>query len=197
MTKISLILIGVWTSFALAVGISATNQITPRTSGVYMTAADFENHRLSFDGDCGSKAHKLELHNVLNNTHVDVTHGSEKHRLAKSDIFGFRACDGHDYRFATNLEYQTLEAKEIYIYARDVTASQGKGFQITREWFFSAGSAGPILPLSLEKLEQAFPGNLRFHDSLHATFAAGQSLAQYDDAHKTFKINELLAATRQ
>ena len=38
---------------------------TPRTNGVYLTADDYKNGRLSFEGDCGSKTHKLEIHDVL------------------------------------------------------------------------------------------------------------------------------------
>ena len=196
-TKTGSILIGVWTAWALTIGISATTQITAKTSGVYQTAADFENHRLSFEGDCGSKTHKLELHDVLNKTYIDVTHGSEKHRFAKSAVFGFRACDGNDYRFAANLEYLILEAKDIYVYAREIPTSQGKGFQITRLWFFSVGSAGSVLPLTLEQLMRAFPNNLRFHDSLRSAFGGGENIAQYDATHMCFRVNQLLVASAQ
>jgi len=57
----------------------ATGQ-NSRTSGVYLTAADYENTELRFEGDCGSKAHKLELHDVLNKPYIDVTHESQKRR---------------------------------------------------------------------------------------------------------------------
>ena len=39
---------------------------TPTTSGVYLTPADYKASRLSFEGDCKSEAHRLELHDVLN-----------------------------------------------------------------------------------------------------------------------------------
>jgi hypothetical protein len=56
-----------FSSFTAAVGLlllsgAAVAQVaTPTTSGVYLTADDYKNGRLSFEGDCGSKAHKLEL----------------------------------------------------------------------------------------------------------------------------------------
>jgi hypothetical protein len=167
----------------------------PKTSGVYVSADDYKNSRLSFEGTCSSKAHKLELHDVLNKSYIDVTHGTEKRRYAKSDLFGFRACDGTDYRFASKLEYRILEAKEFYIYAREVSVSRGKGFHTNLEYYFSAGPEGQILALTLENLKQAFPDNHRFHDSLDATFGAGQKLAEYDEFHKMFKVNRLLIAT--
>jgi len=46
---------------------------TPETSGVYLTAADYQDGRLAFEGDCGSKTHKLALHDVLNKSYIDVT----------------------------------------------------------------------------------------------------------------------------
>jgi hypothetical protein len=168
-----------------------------KTSGVYLTANDYKNGRLSFEGECGSKAHKLELHDVLHKSYIDVTHETEKHRYAKSDLFGFRACDGRDYRFALNLEYHILETKELYIYAHEVSVSHGKGLHTIQEYFFSAGPDGPVLALTLENLKQAFPDNHRFHDGLDATFGAGEPLAEYDKFHKMFKVNRLLIASRE
>jgi hypothetical protein len=178
-------------------GASKAQAAPPKTSGVYLTADDYKNGRLSFEGDCGSKVHKLELHDVLHKSYIDVTHGAEKHRYAKTDLFGFRACEGRDYRFVSNLEYQILESKELYIYAHEVSVSHGKGMHTIQEYFFSAGPDGPVVALTLENLKQAFPDNHRFHDSLDATFGAGQPLAEYDKFHKMFKVNRLLIASRE
>lgn len=172
---------------------------TPRTSGVYLTAADYENGRLAFEGDCGSKTYKLNLHDFRNEPYIDVKSGSEKHRYAKSDIFGVRACDGHDYRFASNLCYQVLEPKDIYIYAHDVWVPQNMGRvnRAVRGYYFSVGYNGQIQALTLENLKHAFPENHRFVDILDAAFGGGQNLAEFDEAHRTFKVNRLLVASRE
>jgi hypothetical protein len=180
---------------ALLLSSAGTAQVpVQKTSGVYLTAADYKNGRLSFEGDCGSKSHKLELHDVLHKSYIHVTHGTEKHRYAKSELFGFRACDGWDYRFALNLEYQILEAKELYIYAHEVSVSHGRGTHTVRGYFFSAGPDNPVLALKLENLKRAFPDNHKFHEALDAAFGAGQGLAEYDEFHKMFKVNRLLVA---
>jgi hypothetical protein len=194
--KTSLIAVGVLAALVFSAG-SWSGAQSSRTSGVYLTAADYENGRIAFEGNCGSKGHKLELHDVLNRPYIDVTHESEKRRYAKSDLFGFRACDGRDYRFASNLEYQILEAKDLYIYAREIPVSKGKGFQTTRDYYFSVGPHGQILALTLVNLKQAFPDNHKFHDSLDATFGAGQKLQMYDEYHKMFKVNRLFIASRE
>ncbi len=167
----------------------------PRTSGIYLTAADYRDGRLSAEGDCGSKAHKLELHDVLNKPYIDVTHGSKRHRYAKKDLFGFHACDGNDYRFVANKEYQIVEAKELYIYITKTSVRAGKGFRLVPVYYFSVGSGGEVLLLTLGNLKQAFPTNHKFHDSLDQMFGPGQDLAQYDEFHKMFKVNRLLIAT--
>ncbi len=169
----------------------------PKTSGVYLTSGDYKEGRLAFEGDCRSKAHKLELHDILHKPYIHVTHEGEKRTYAKSDLFGFRACDGHDYRFTETLEYQILEARELYIYARTVSESRGKGFDTKLAYYFSVGPDGRVLALTLMNLKQAFPGNHKFHDSLDATFGAGQPLEEYDEFHKMFKVNRLLIASHE
>ena len=168
-----------------------------KTSGVYLTAADYTASQVSYQGVCGSGDHKLELHDVLNKPYIDVTHDHEKRRYPKSGLFGFRACDGSDYRFGKNLEYHILEAKALYIYAREISESRGRTTSSRREYYFSVGPEGKILALTLENLKQAVPDNHRFHDNLDMTFGAGQSLSQYDEFHKMFKVNRLLIASHE
>jgi hypothetical protein len=184
---------------SLALSVATSMQAaTPKTSGVYLTAADYTNRHLAFEGDCRSKAHRLELHDVLNKPYIDVTHESDKRRYSKSELFGFRACDGHDYRFSSKLEYLILESRELYIYAQDIKETHGKGMpQTIRKYYFSAGPAGEILAMTLDNLKHAFPNNHKFHDLLDSNFSAGQGLEEYDEFHKTFKVNRLLIASRE
>ena len=188
----------VFVLIAVVFSVGASNQTAnSKISGIYLTSADYEATQLSFQGICGSGAHKLALHDVLNKPYIDVTHDHEKRRYPKSDFFGFRACDGRDYRFAGNLEYQILEAKALYIYARETSEARGKTFNTRRDYYFSVGPEGKIMVLTLDNLKQALPDNHRFHDSLDMTFGAGQSLAEYDEFHKMFKVNRLLIASRE
>ena len=165
--------------------------LVPRTSGIYLTAADYDEGRLTSEGQCGSKDHKLELHDVLNKSYIHVTHGTETTRYAKSDLFGFRACDGKDYRFVSNQEFRILEAKELYIYEQRVRS----GRVVRTVYHFSKGSSGTVLPLTRENLKHAFPDSHVFRESLDQVFGAKKDLAQYDRFHKMFKVNWLLIAT--
>jgi hypothetical protein len=70
--KTLFILVAVLAAFMFSVDASAQT-VTPKTSGVYLSGADYENGRLAFEGGCETKAHKLELHDVLNKPYIDVT----------------------------------------------------------------------------------------------------------------------------
>ena len=176
---------------------ASVQRAVPRTSGIYLTATDYDEGRLTSEGDCASKDHKLELHDVLDKSYIHVTHGTERRRYAKSDLFGFRACDGNDYRFVSTQEYRILEAKALSIYVRQTHETVGKSRHVVEVYYFSKGSNGNVLPLTLENLKHAFPDNHTFHDSLDQMFGAGQDLAHYDDFHKMFKVNRLLIATHE
>jgi hypothetical protein len=178
-------------------GSSTVANAASRTSGVYLTAADYQSERISFPGECKSKEHRLELHDILNKPYIDVTHDAEKKRYSKDELFGFRACDGRDYRFSAKLEYKIVEAKALYVYSRDEQETYGKGSRTIVRYYFSAGSNGPILPFSLENLKKAVPDNHKFHDLLDSNFSAGQNLEEYDSFHKMFKVNRLLVASQE
>ena len=193
--------LGVVTLVAVAVssGPPAVAAAPPASSGIYLNAADYAEHRLSSEGDCKSSTHKLELHDVLNKPYIHVTHGTETKRYEKSNLFGFRSCAGLDYRFAGNHEYQILEARQLYIYVVQAPARLGKdtasGLNKVSTYYFSAGANGQIVSLTVSNLKQAFPDNHRFHDGLDQMLGTVGDLAQYDDFHKMFKVNRLLIAS--
>jgi len=105
-----------------------------------------------------------------------------------------RAADERNYRLVGNERYQILESKDLYIYSTDVVVRKGAS---EKAFFFSVGSTGEILPLTIVNLKKAFPDNHRFHDGLDATFKDNSQLTKYDDFHKMFKVNRLLVASEQ
>jgi hypothetical protein len=167
-----------------------------KTSGVYLTSDAFKEDHLDFEGDCKSNAHKLELHNILNKPYIDVTHHSQKRRYAKSELFGFRACNGRIYRFASDLEYEILEFKQLYIYGHKGYVHSGKGNAAITKYYFSVGPDGELLDLTSGNLKLASPDNQRFHDLLDKNFGPKRKLAEYDPSNKTYVVNLLFAASQ-
>jgi hypothetical protein len=81
-------LAGFVTAGAVSLALNPTAAL--RASGLYVTAADYREARLTSAGDCKSDEHQLELHNLLNKPYIDVTHEGTHHRYMKSEPFGFR-----------------------------------------------------------------------------------------------------------
>jgi hypothetical protein len=126
---------------------------------------------------------------------VRVVNESGAHDYSKSEVFGFRGCDGHDYRFVANRGLRILEANQLYIYAEQHPISSGKGFRTVHSYYFSVGARGAVQSLTLDNLKRAFPDNDKFHDTLDQVFGGGQNLAQYDEFRNTFKVNRVLLAS--
>jgi hypothetical protein len=159
--------------------------------GVYLTPEDYTQARLSSESDCGPDEHKVELHDWLHKSFIHVTHNGVVRRYEKDEIFGFRTCNGRDYRFVGNLEYEILEAQRLVLYSFEINARR----RTVRRYFFSDGAGGMVTPLTRINLKRAFPDNHRFHDALDQTFRRDADLKQYDEFHGMFKVNRLLTAS--
>jgi hypothetical protein len=104
------------------------------------------------------------------------------------------AADARNYRVVGNDRYQVIEAKTLYIYSLDVLVRKGTS---EKAYFFSVGPNGDVLPLTILNLKKAFPDNHVFHDLLDMSFKYDSDLTRYDDFHKMFKVNRLLAASTE
>ncbi|MCI1189727.1 hypothetical protein MON38_20075 [Hymenobacter sp. DH14] len=182
-------LIALWGIFALAS--AARGQSPPLGSGLYRSAADFRQHRLALAVDCKTATHKLRLHEFSGKPTMTVIHGGKPYQVAKDSLFGFRDCDGRDYRFASNNQHYPIlnPGEELLIYkVEQPTVGKNPGYV---HLYFSPTAAAPIQPLTLLAVKKAFPSNHRFHDLLDAQFQGGD-LAAYDALHRMTKLNWLL-----
>jgi hypothetical protein len=175
----------------LAWATTARGQAPPLGSGLYRSADDFRHHRLTLAVDCKTATHKLRLHEFSGKPIMTVIHGGKPYQVAKDSLFGFRDCDGRDYRFASNNQHYPIlnPGEELLIYKVE-QAAVGKNPGYVR-LFFSPTAAAPIQPLTLLAVKKAFPDNHRFHDLLDAQFQSGD-LTAYDAMHHMTKINWLL-----
>jgi hypothetical protein len=105
-----------------------------------------------------------------------------------------QAADEHPFRVIGNDRYQILEAKALYIYSLDRIVRKGA---LEHAYFFSVGPTGDVQRLTILNLKNAFPDNHAFHDLLDTSFKHDSDLTKYDDFHKMFKVNRLLAASTE
>ena len=124
-----------------------------------------------------------------------MKHGGKIIMLNKSETFGYRACDGTNYRFVGNSEYKILNPAEgVLLYEYQHPAHSPKNTeQYPVMYFFSTNANEAVKPLTLANVKAAFPGNHKFHDALDAQIKQDKGLISYDAFHKMYKVNWLLA----
>lgn len=140
---------------------------TTFATGLYLTAKDYQDHKLSFNGD------KINLRGFFNSTKVTVVHDGKPQTFLKSEIFGYQDA-GQDYRFFDNKAYRILENKEVILYAYAHVLQQGKGLKPVEQFYFSSDHNEPIMVLTKANLEKAYGKNPKFVYALEASFQKRQ-----------------------
>lgn len=164
----------------------------PRSRGLYRTAADFRQRRLTMAVNCKVDQNRLRLNQVGPRPYITAIRGGEEYKLAKAILYGYRDCDGREYRFAANNQHYPIlnPGEELLLYKTTLPAvGQNPGYV---RLYFSATAEAPIQPLTLRNLKKAFPDNRELHDLLNAHFPAGTDLTAFDTAHGMTKLNWLL-----
>lgn len=168
------------------------------SSGVYKTAADFKEGKLSYAINYKTEKHTINDNLLFNGSELKVIHHGTAYKLKKSDTYGYRDVKGKDFRFDGDKTYRVLSKGEgvlLYEYQSPVSSTKGST-QYTPRYFFSVDAAGVPVALTKENLKAAFPGNHKFHDALDAMFKEDKDLAAYDSFHRMYKVNRVLAANR-
>lgn len=189
MTKICLLAY----AYSSVSAISAFSQ--SMTSGVYMTYQDYVNGEMEYAINCSEESHKIRTHGTWSGDKFIVIHRGEKFSHDRSEIFGYRDCDGKDWRVYGVYNYLIEEAKAIIIYKRyDEESDDPDDGPIPPTYYFSVNN-GAMKELNLINLKKAFPEEHDFHDKLDETFSGGRGTASYDNYHKMYKVNRVLAIT--
>ena len=168
-----------------------------RTSGIYLSAADFQHGKLTLPVNCNVGRSRVRMNDFLGRAHITVIHSGRKYIFLKDTIFGLRSCEGHDFRLFHRRLFEIEELKSVIIYRHIFTESGGgtKGARQVVKYYFSTGIEATILPLTRTALEETFPHNAKLHDLLEAQFHGGRDdVSTYDSFHHMFKINRVLQA---
>jgi hypothetical protein len=159
-----------------------------RSGGIYLSYDQFRHHSLSYPFDCQSPSDKLELNNFLGGSSIQVVHQGEKHSLLKDQIFGYRDCNGIDYRFYNKSPYRILDTAQFYLYSLNKLVQGSKIARPATVYYFSTDASAPLLPLTIANLETAFAANQSFIYKLHSDFRSDADLITYIPSLKTYKL---------
>lgn len=171
----------------------ALNAIAQKdSSGIYKTAADFSAKKLSLAINCKTETHKIKINDIFSQDHITVVHDGKSYDFKKSDIYGYKLCNGETFRFSGNKDYQVMNPNEtILLYKVEVMQAKATAPKVY-SYYFSKDAASPLQDLTKANLKAAFPANHKFHDGLDADFKSDSELTAYDSFHKMYKVNHIL-----
>lgn len=92
------------------------------------------------------------------------------------------------YRFYNHSDYEIVDTASFYIYYQYKEVTTGKGLVKTDVYYFSLNNHDAIIPLTINNLKLAFPGNDKFHYALDAYFKSDEDLLAYDYFLKVYKL---------
>ena len=177
-------------SFTIAINASAQKD----SSGIYKTAADFQQKKLSYAINYKTEKHKIKDNVLFHGAEIKVVHEGQTYKLDKKSTYGYKSTSGDVFRFVDDKEYKVLnpgESPMLYAYTHPASGTKGN-FKYISDYYFSTDASSSPQALTKENLKKAFPNNHKFHDALDANFKSDEDLASYDSFHKMYKVNHLL-----
>jgi len=128
-------------AFATLFGLLANAQ--RNQDGVYLSQSDFENNKLSYATNSGSK---VRFNEFLDKPFITVNKSGKKEKLFKDEIFAYQH-NGNVTRTWNFAPYIFLEKGVIWIYSREEYVSKGKGIRREKKYYYSVSGKDEILPL--------------------------------------------------
>lgn len=160
-------------------------------TGLYMSADDYRKDKLTYESDCHNRSAKIRLHDMLGGSpKLTVVQDGKKIEHHKSEVFGFRDCDGSVYRFYNNGKYRVVDSGNVFIYTHEENVSAGKGFKVEKVYYFSTTANGDIIPLTMADLQKSYADNDKLI-TLLSELQNSSGLLAYDHIHSRYMINTI------
>lgn len=162
-------------------------QTTTGNDGVYLSAEDYRQNKLSYPL---SKHDKLYLHEFLEGKNVTLRYEGKKVKLPKSSIFGYQ-WQGQNFRLYHNVSYRILDTTGFILYTREKLIPANKGFKESASYAYSLDLQQEPSALSMENLDLSFSSAAGFRYALQCNFKTDEELSSYDSLSHQYKIQYL------
>jgi hypothetical protein len=189
-------------SFLIAIGLLAiTMNATAQkdSSGIYQTADDFRNHKLSYAINYKTEKHKINDFLLFDATQVKVKHHGTTYTLDKSTTYGYKSTIGEVFRFVNNESYKILNPDEdllLYLHTTQVSPLTDPQKKVEEHYYFSKDAGSSPVDLTIDNLKKAFSENSKFLASIDKYFKKDEQLTSYAAKSKTYTLNRLLKLSR-
>ena len=184
------------TAYAAMVIVGASSLFAQK-SGVFKSYADYTSGKMEYGIDCAKETHKIKLNDFWGKDFITVIHDGKPYDLKKAETWGFQLCDEKIVRFQGKEDFEASDKGILWIYSKQ-HAEHGNpktgGHKTITDYYFSKGGDGEIKTLTLLNLKAAFPDNHKLHDAIDGDFKTDESLGEFDQFHKMYKINHFLEA---
>ncbi|GAB2821007.1 hypothetical protein [Ferruginibacter profundus] len=182
----------------LAITLNATAQ--KDSSGIYQTADDFRNHKLSYAINYKTAKHKINDYLLFNSKQVKVKHHGITYTLDKSATYGYKSTTGEVFRFVGNETYQILNPDEdilLYLHTNPVDPRVYPAKKVEEHYYFSKAADSLVVDLTIGNLKKGFSENSKFLAFIDKYFEKDEQLTSYDTKNKMYTLNRLLKLSKQ
>lgn len=168
------------------------------TEGVYLSAEDFNNGKISYGHSQPDKKYRFCAHLFFNTSTIKIVSGTSVTRLKKDSVFGFRDNKNSVYRIINKEAYRIFNPGEkILIYSHTSFENELRHGHYVTNYFFSAGAGSPMYTLSKENLKTVLSGDISFHQLLDIYFNSDDDLQAYDSLNQMYRLNRVYQLSRQ
>ena len=165
--------------------------------GVYLSAKDFTNGKISFVND-QSKKYKLHWNEPFNSSTTKVIIGDSVIKLNKDSIFGYRDKKNVCYRFYNKVAYKIINpTEEILIYSKTSSEGVPKNNHTVTKYYFSPNACSQIYPLTKWQLKTVLINDVAFNKLLDVYFHNDNDLFAFDNNNKVYYLNYVYKLSKQ
>ena len=166
--------------------------------GVYLTAKDFTNSKISFVNDQLNNNYKVRLNEIFNSSKITIIKGDSVIKLNKESVFGYRDKKNNCYRFNNKVEYQIINPSEkILLYRKSELEGGFRSTHKVMHYFFSENATSPIYALTKPNLKEVFLKDVSFIELLNVYFDSDKDLSVYDYINKGYMLNRVYELSKQ
>lgn len=181
----------VLTLIVMLVSFGSKAQLPNKIIGLYLTAQDFLEHKISYQVNTNSVS-KIKLNDGLSRKFFTIVQNGKRIKVDKESVFGFISIDSNKYRILGNSCFRILDISPKITLYKKVTQMPFEGRTNVTPYYFSENISSDFQPLTRKKIIQNFTLNEQRKQALLNKFQFNTDLAEYDMcSYKLLLLNYL------
>ncbi|MEY4876504.1 MAG: hypothetical protein RL708_1653 [Bacteroidota bacterium] len=165
------------------------------STGIYLTAKDFQQHKISF-ASSPQKKYKISVGEIFYSPLIKISSGDSTIKLSKNVVYGYRNADNISFRFFNKNEFEILNPMETILLYKLTVAAGARGSATVTKYFFSKDASSPIVPLSIYNLQKVFANDASFQEWIAIYFHSDDELLKYDAVNKMYQLNHVFQISK-